>query len=263
METCRSGRPSGGVAALITSGSNPEIRALAALHKRSVREETGTFLIEGRLEIERALAAGLQLVKIVRREGTEPIDMGVDEFEVGPSAFEKVAYGRDGLVAVAKTPRFALSEWSPPDLVLVAVAIEKPGNLGAMLRTCDAAGAGLLVVDPITDLTNPNTVRASTGALFDVPIAVSASSDAIAWLEASSFRVVATTVAGGLPPWEIDLTRRVAITIGSEDRGLGDPWLADRFERVTLPQSGEVDSLNASVTAGVLLYESVRQRTTA
>ncbi|MFN2486511.1 MAG: TrmH family RNA methyltransferase, partial [Acidimicrobiia bacterium] len=133
------------MAALITSASNPEIRALAALHKRSVREDTGTFLIEGRREIQRALAASLQLVKIVRREGTEPLDMGVDELEVGPSAFEKIAYGRDGLVAVAKTPRFALSDWSPPDLVLVAVAIEKPGNLGAMLRTCDAAGAGLLV----------------------------------------------------------------------------------------------------------------------
>jgi len=249
------------VAALITSASNPEIRALAALHKRSVRKDTGTFLIEGRREIERALAASLQLVKIVRREGTEPLDMGVDELEVGPSAFEKIAYGRDGLVAVAKTPRFALSDWSPPDLVLVVVAIEKPGNLGAMLRTCDAAGAGLLVVDPITDLTNPNTVRASTGALFNVPIAVAASDDAIAWLAASLYRVVTTTVAGGMPPWEIDLTGRVAIAIGSEDRGLSDPWLADSFDRVTLPQPGEVDSLNASVTAGVLLYESVRQRT--
>lgn len=249
------------MAALITSASNPEIRALAALHKRSVRKDTGTFLIEGRREIERALAASLQLVKIVRREGTEPLDMGVDELEVGPSAFEKIAYGRDGLVAVAKTPRFALSDWSPPDLVLVVVAIEKPGNLGAMLRTCDAAGAGLLVVDPITDLTNPNTVRASTGALFTVPIAVASSGETIVWLSSFSFRVVATTVAGGLPPWETDLTGRVAIIIGNEDLGLSEPWLADSFDRVTLPQPGEVDSLNASVTAGVLLYESVRQRT--
>ncbi|MGI8518956.1 MAG: TrmH family RNA methyltransferase [Acidimicrobiia bacterium] len=249
------------MANLITSGSNPGIRALAALHKRSVREETGTFLIEGRREIERASAAGLLLVKIVRRVGIDPLDMGVDELEVGPSAFEKIAYGRDGLVAVAKTPRFALSEWSPPDLVLVAVAIEKPGNLGAMLRTCDAAGAGLLVVDPITDVTNPNTVRASTGALFTVPIAVASSDETIVWLSSFSFRVVATTVAGGLPPWEIDMTRRVAIVIGNEDRGLSDPWLANSFDRVTVPQLGEVDSLNASVTAGVLLYESVRQRT--
>lgn len=251
------------MAVLITSGSNPEIRALAALHKRSVRDETGTFLIEGRREIERASAAGLELVKIVRREGTEPLEVGVDELEVGPSAFEKIAYGRDGLIAVARTPRFALSEWSPPDLVLVAVAIEKPGNLGAMLRTCDAAGAGLLVADPVTDLTNPNTVRASTGALFSVPIAVATSVEAIVFLSSSSFRLVATTVSGGLPPWAIDLTGRVAIVVGNEDRGLGGPWLDHGLERVTLPQAGEVDSLNASVTAAVLLYESVRQRTTA
>lgn len=248
------------MAALITSGSNPEIRALAALRKRSVRDETGTFLIEGRREIERAVSAGWELLKIIRREGVEPLSIGVDDLEVGPVAFEKIAYGRDGLVAVARIPRFDLAGWSPPDLILVAVEIEKPGNLGAMLRTCDAAGAGLLVADPATDLTNPNTVRASTGALFTVPIAVESSDSAIEWLNSSRFRIVTTVVADGRAPWEVDLANHVAIVIGSEDRGLRDQWLEAAAARVTLSQSGTVDSLNASVTAAVLLFESVRQR---
>lgn len=249
-----------GVAALITSGSNPEIRALAALHKRSVRDETGTFLIEGRREIERAVASGWELVRLVRREDTEFLDVGIDELEVGAKAFARIAYGRDGLVAVARIPKFDLADWSPPDLILVAVEIEKPGNLGAMLRTCDAAGAGLLVVDPATDLTNPNTVRASTGALFTVPIAVASTADAITWLRSSPFRIVATVVSDGEPPWRVDLANQVAIVIGPEDRGLGEQWLMAAQDRITIPQSGTADSLNASVSAAVLLYESVRQR---
>lgn len=248
------------MAALITSGSNPEIRALAELHKRSVRDETRTFLIEGRREIERAIAGGFKLLRIVRREGADRLDLGIDELEVGPIAFDKIAYGRDGLLAVARVPTFGLNEWSPADLLLVAVEIEKPGNLGAMLRICDAVGAGLLVADPATDLTNPNTVRASTGALFVVPIAVATSVDAIAWLNENEFRVVASTVDGGAPPWAVDLSPRVAIVVGSEDRGLADLWFEAAQGRLTLPQSGVVDSLNASVTAGVLLYEAVRQR---
>ncbi len=248
------------VAALITSGSNPEIRALAALHKRSVRHETGTFLIEGRREIERAVASGWEIVKIVRREGVEPLATDIKDLEVGPVAFEKIAYGRDGLVAVACIPNFDLADWSPPDLVLVAVGIEKPGNLGAMLRTLDATGAGLLVVDPATDLTNPNTVRASTGALFTVPIAAASTERAIAWLEDHSYLIAVTAVVGGAPPWEIDLAQPVAIVIGSEDRGLADRWLDAAQVRVSIPQAGNVDSLNASVSAAVLLYESVRQR---
>ena len=248
------------MAALITSGSNPEIRALAALHKRSVRDETGTFLIEGRREIERAVASGWELVKIVRREGVEPIALDVEDLEVGAKAFERIAYGRDGLVAVARIPRFDLADWSPPDLILVAVGIEKPGNLGAMLRTCDAAGAGLLVVDPATDLTNPNTVRASTGALFTVPLAVASTEESISWLQDLGYAIAIATVGGGAPPWETDLGHATAIVVGSEDRGLADPWIDAAQERVTIPQAGNVDSLNASVTSAVLLYESVRQR---
>lgn len=245
---------------MITSPSNPEIRALAALHKRSGRTETGTFLIEGRREIERALSAGFEVLKIVRREDTEPLGLMFEDVVIGAAAFAKIAYGRDGYLAVARAPAFALDSWSPPDLVLAAVAIEKPGNLGAMLRTCDALGAGMLLVDPVTDVTNPNTIRASTGALFTVPIAVASTAESISWLHQRRLRVVATAVGGGVWPWAVDLRGRVAIVIGSEDRGLAPPWLAAADHLVTLVQQGEVDSLNASVTAAVLLYEAVRQR---
>jgi TrmH family RNA methyltransferase len=246
------------VAELITSGSNPEIKALAALHKRSAREETGTFLIEGRREIERAHAGGFELIKVVRRDGTEPVAVDVEELVVGPIAFDRIAYGRDGLVAVARIPDFSLTRL--PELVLVAVGIEKPGNLGAMLRTCDAVGAGLLVADAMTDLTNPNAVRSSTGALFTVPISVATSVEAIAWLNDAGYRILVTTVEDGAAPWDVDLSGWLALAIGSEAIGLPPLWLEAASARVTLPQVGTIDSLNASVTAAVLLYESVRQR---
>lgn len=245
---------------MITSPSNPRIRALAALHKRSEREATGTFLIEGRREIERAIARNFELVTVVRREGARALDLEIDELEVGPAAFDRIAYGRDSLVAVAQTPSFDLDRLGIPELLLIAAEIEKPGNLGAMLRTCDAVGAAMLLADPVTDITNPNTVRASTGAFFTVPIAVATSEAALSWIDISGFRLVASMVGGGKAPWEVDLAARVAIVIGSEDRGLSRQWLDAAKDRVTLPQTGEVDSLNAAVTAAVLLYEAVRQK---
>jgi len=245
---------------MITSPSNPAIRALAALRNRTSREETGTFLIEGRREIERAHAAGIDLLRVIRREGVDPPSVDAPETQVGPAAFEKIAYGRDGLIAVARTPDFALGAFPAPDLLLVAVAIEKPGNLGALLRTCDAVGAGMLVVDPVTDLVNPNIVRASTGALFTVPIALAQSPEAVAWLGQEGFRLLATIVGEGTPPWELDLRGRCAIAIGNEDFGLPRTWIELAGEHITLPQAGCVDSLNVAVTAGAVLFEAVRQR---
>ncbi|MGH8927006.1 MAG: TrmH family RNA methyltransferase, partial [Acidimicrobiia bacterium] len=160
---------------MIESPHNPQIRAAVALHKRSERDRTGQFLIEGRSEIRRAIAAGISVETLFSTPGIDVSDLaGVGRvLEIGEAAFQRLAYGRDGLVAVASVPSFGLHRLrlSAPALVLVVTSIEKPGNLGAMLRSADATGAAVIIADPLTDLVNPNVVRASLGTLFTVPVA--------------------------------------------------------------------------------------------
>ena len=251
---------------MITSASNPEVRAVAALHKRAERERTGLFLIEGRREIQRAAAAGIDLVSVYRLGGSEPFDLpGSRSVELGEPAFRKLAYGRDGVVATARAPGFAIEDLLLPDpgLVLVVESIEKPGNLGAALRSANAAGAGMIVADAVTDLVNPNVVRASVGSLFEVPVAVATTAEAIAFLRQRSIKVCAAVVGSGRAPWEIDLTEAVAIVIGGEHTGLSAPWNDAADHMLTVPMAGGADSLNASVAAAVILFEAIRQRTAA
>lgn len=249
---------------MLRSPTNPELKTVAALHKRSEREATGLFLIEGRPEIERALAAGVQIRTLYWSSGAEPLSSPSIKrtIEVGESAFEKIAYGRDGNLAVAITPDFGLDrlQLSTPPLVLVVEAIEKPGNLGAILRSADGAGASVVVADPTTDLVNPNVVRASLGTLFTVPVAVATTTNTIVFLKERSITIVAATVGAGMAPWDLDLTKSIAIAIGNENEGLSGPWLGAADYQVTLPMTGEADSLNASVAAAVLMFETVRQR---
>ena len=260
---------------MITSPSNPQVRSVAALHKRSEREQTGLFLIEGRTEVERAAAAGIELVAVYRLSGSDPfiIKGNHENVELGEMAFQKLAYGRDGIVATAVAPRFKLEDLplsvrapgltpmrNDPTLVLVVESIEKPGNLGAIIRTADAAGAALIVSDPVTDLVNPNVVRASIGSLFSVPIAAASTGDAIDYLKERSIIILAAVVGSGAAPWAVDLTGPSAIVIGSEHSGLSSGWVRAADHEITLPLSGTVDSLNASVAAAVILYEAIRQR---
>jgi TrmH family RNA methyltransferase len=252
---------------MITSTSNPEVRAVAALHKRSERERTGLFLIEGRREIERAAAAGIELVSVYRLSSSQAFDVPGNprSVELGELAFRKLAYGRDGVVATARAPTFAIDDLHLPDpaLVLVVESIEKPGNLGAALRSADAAGAGMIVADPVTDLLNPNVVRASIGSIFIVPAALATTAEAIAHLQERSITVCAAVVDSGRPPWEIDLTEPVAIVVGGEHAGLSAPWEEAADHKITVPMAGAADSLNASVAAAVILFEAIRQRTAA
>ncbi len=249
---------------MITSSANPEVKALAALHDRSERDRTGLFLIEGRKEVERAVAAGLAIQTIYRLSGSDPLTLPGNPrtVELGEVAFRKISYGRDGILATAVTPRFEIEDLAiaEPALVLVVESIEKPGNLGAILRSADGAGASMIVTEAVTDMVNPNVVRASLGTLFTVPIAVASTETAIAYLQERSIDVCAATVTAGRAPWELDLTGPVAIVIGSEHAGLSLPWRRAARHQVTLPLSGSADSLNASVAAAVILFESVRQR---
>jgi RNA methyltransferase, TrmH family len=256
---------------VITSPANPLVKATAALHRRSERERTGLFLIEGTAEITRALQAGVRLERVLVAEGAELPDSTIYSWEehaavthLSLAAFERIAYGRDGVAAVAVRPAFDLESMMPgyPALVLVVERIEKPGNLGAMLRTADATGASVLVADAATDLTNPNVVRASVGALFTVPVAQATAIETRSWLHNRGIAVAAATVTDGLPPWLIDLTGPIALVVGAEHTGLSKPWVEMAAHLVQIPMVGTVDSLNASTAAGVLLYEAVRQRRT-
>lgn len=249
---------------MITSANNPEVRSVAALHKRAEREATGLFLIEGRPEVERAVAAGVEITALYRLSGSDPLMLPGNprSVELGEAAFRKLAYGRDGIVATARTPAFAIDDLilGQPALVLVVESIEKPGNLGAILRSADAAGASMIVAEPVTDVVNPNVVRASVGSLFSVPLAVSTTGQAITFLKERNISIFPALVGSGRAPWDVDLTRPLAIVIGNEHTGLSILWRQAATTEVTLPLAGRADSLNASIAAAVMLFETVRQR---
>ncbi|HEX2367641.1 MAG TPA: TrmH family RNA methyltransferase [Acidimicrobiia bacterium] len=262
------------MADVITSLRNPAVQHLVRLRERRHRDRSGTFLVEGVLEVDRALQAGAAVEQLVIGVGqlgsedrplsvSEALGQGVPLLELGDAAFRKVSYRQnsDGLLAVVRRFPTGPERLVPPApaLLLVAESIEKPGNLGAMLRAADAAGAGgVAVADPTTDVFNPNVVRASRGALFTVPLAVGDSKavrDRLADLEIAP---VALDPAADKLLWEIDLTGPVALVVGSEHAGLSAVWGDSQSAR--LPMAGTVDSLNAATTAGIALFEAVRQR---
>jgi TrmH family RNA methyltransferase len=261
----------------ITSPANPRIKAAARLRDAGERRSRGLTLIDGLREIDRAATAGIRFREIFLDETiTPPSDLlprleaaGGEPLSLAAAAFAKVAFGsrNEGLVAVAEVPSFALAQWKPRATgpLLVLEGVEKPGNLGAILRTADAAGvAGVLVVDGGTDPANPATIRASLGTIFSVPLAVATVSDAIDWLAASGRPVVLAVPATGRA-WHAAPLARAAIVLGSEAHGISGAWqsAADHgrlvVEAVTLPMLGVADSLNVSATAAVLAYEAVRQ----
>lgn len=260
----------------ITSVHNPRIKAAVRLRERDHRQQQRQMLIDGQRELALALAAGIEVVELyyepsAAAEPSHPAlvaqaqERGATVIEVTPPVLEKLAYGqrREGLVAVARIPQRQLDELTLPADALVAVVegIEKPGNLGAILRTADAAGVhAVLAVDGGTDLYNPNVIRASLGAVFTVPAMEVPTSVAQAWLVEQGFRVLTAHVAGAVPYWSADYRGKVAIVLGSEAQGLSTAWQSQEHLAIRLPMRGQVDSLNVSVTAAVLFYEALRQR---
>ncbi len=259
----------------ITSLSNPRIKELLRLRQRRQRDRTGTFLIEGYRELTRALTAGVELADLyvcpdLFLGSNEPAlvraaeEAGVRVHHVADRPFRRASY-RDrpeGLLAVGRQFDTSLAGWpaAGPELILVVEGIEKPGNLGTMLRTADAAGAGVIVTDPTTDPFNPNVVRASLGCLFEVSLAVAAGEEARRWLRVTGFRVVATSPAAPLRHYEVDLRGPVAVVVGSEQYGLSELWLEGADLAARIPMAGSSDSLNAAMAAGIVLFEAVRQR---
>jgi TrmH family RNA methyltransferase len=256
----------------ITSPQNPKIKHALALRERRHREASGLMLIEGRAEVALARASGASLTTlfICPELLPDPAALsdfsGADSLEVSAPVFQKMSYREnpDGMLAIAPIPRRSLGDLAlrPDPLLLVCEAVEKPGNLGAMLRTADAAGAdALLVCDPATDLSNPNVVRASRGALFAVPTAQAETAQALSWLRERGIRVAAAAPGASLPFTQADLRGPLAIAVGAEDRGLSELWLSRADMVVRIPMLGRINSLNVAASAAILLYEAFRQRT--
>lgn len=274
---------------VVTSPANPRLKALVALRRRRAREAAGVSIVEGHEELTLALAAGVvpttcyycpELFGPPGPAGTQeladPRDTvatlrasRVETVRLSPAAFAKISYreGPDGMLAVVPAPTRALADLPLPSagaaLVTVCQGVEKPGNLGAIVRTAEAAGSGAVIsADPVTDWANPNVVRASKGAVFAVPVAAATTADTIAWCRQRGVSLVVTTPVARRWHTEVDLTGPVAIVVGSEKHGV-DPVLREAAdELVRIPMAGRVNSLNVSVAAAVVLFEAVRQRAT-
>ncbi|MFC6712344.1 TrmH family RNA methyltransferase [Branchiibius cervicis] len=261
----------------ITSAANPRLKALATLRRRRGREQTGQTLVEGYDELGLALSAGVcpQTLFLCPDLMADPAGQqdvvdtataaGAEVITLSRAAFEKVAYreGADGFLAVvpAVLARPEDLELPAQPLLLVAEAVEKPGNLGAMLRTADAAGVDAFVAaDPVTDWGNPNVVRASKGTVFSVPVAAAPTTATLQWLSAHGVRLVATTPDTDTLHTDVDLTGPVAIAVGTEKTGLTEEVLDAADVKVRIPMSGIVNSLNVATSAAIVIYEAVRQR---
>jgi TrmH family RNA methyltransferase len=259
----------------LTSLTNPRVKAAVRLRDRREREATGRTIVGGGRELGRALDAGVEIDeafvcdRLVRsdeaREVVGRLAGTVGLTAVSEGVIGKLAFGdrSDGVVAIVVTPSTALDrlELGADPLVVVLEALEKPGNLGAIVRTADGAGvAAVIAADPRTDPYNPNAVRASLGTIFSMPLAAAPSADVLAWLAGHGLRVVAARVEAERAYTDADLGGPLAIVLGSEAEGLRSAWDDPRVEPVAIPMRGAADSLNVSVAAGVLVYEAVRQR---
>ena len=263
----------------ITSPHNQRVKDALKLEKRGERARRRLTLVEGAREVNRALASGLVPVEAficLELVEAEPMRAAVARLErldaerrchlfaVTPDVFAKLAVreASGGVILVIPYLDTSLAHLPQPATPCYAVIDrpEKPGNVGAILRTADAAGVDGVIVCGGTDLHNPNVVRASLGTLFTVPVAEAPAEEAIAWLRARGVRIVATTPDAIARYTAVDMTGPVAVAMGSEAEGLSDAWLAAADERVLIPMFGQADSLNLATATALLLYEVMRQR---
>jgi RNA methyltransferase, TrmH family len=259
----------------ITSPANPRIKQLVTLRRRRARDDAMVTLVEGFEELDLALSAGARPRALFycpdlaaadqRPMATRAADLGAEVVRVSPAVFRKIAYREspDGWLAVVPAVRADLADLKlgADPLLLVCEGVEKPGNLGAILRTADAAGlAAVIATDPVTDWGNPNVIRASKGTVFSVPVAAGSSARVMSWLTERAVKVVATTPDADLLVTEADLRGPVAIVVGSEKNGLPPDWLTFAHVKARIPMFGRADSLNVATSAAIACYEAIRQR---
>ena len=261
---------------ILTSVANPRVRAALALRDRRERDRAGLTLVDGARELRRALDAGATVVEafvceplLAGPDARAALDrLRADGTAVRPTSeavFARLAFGQraEGVVAVLRIPQAGLDHLALPagPLVLVVEGVEKPGNLGAILRSADGAGAdAVIAASPRTDPFNPNAIRASAGTIFTVPLGVGTTTETLAWLAAHGIRGVVAKVDAARRYTEADLTGSLALVVGAEAGGLSEAWPSADFEAVRIPMLGVADSLNVSVGAAILLYEARRQR---
>lgn len=255
---------------VITSAQNPKIKFLLELQQKSQeRRKSGLFVVEGRREIERCINNGYVVdtlfwcPEIFGEE--EPRADGARIFQVSPDIYNKVAYrgGTEGVIAEVVARQMTLDDLQLQNRALVVVMeqVEKPGNVGAVLRSADAANADAVIVcDPLTDLYNPNLIRASVGAFFSVTCVACTSEQCISWLKANGIQILTAQLQDSCYYYEADMTRSTAIVMGTEATGLTDKWRKAADSHIRIPMLGGGDSLNVSVSAAILMFEAVRQR---
>lgn len=265
---------------LITSNANPKLKTAIHLQDKRARDQSGTFLIEGFREITRAVENTVQLQEfffcpeLFLGENEKDLllqaaSKGAKLLQLPPNLFGKLSYRDrpDGLVAIAKKKPLSLEnaekilQARQNPLVVIAEAIEKPGNLGTILRSSDAAAVDLLIVaNSCTDIYNPNVVRASTGTLFTVPILEASNEDTLALLQRLNIKPLAATPSGTMLYWEAPLNKSIAILMGTEQLGLSPFWMDQAAYKVKIPMLGKADSLNVAQATTLFLFEAVRQR---
>lgn len=259
----------------ISSVQNPQIKEAIKLQNRSKRDETGLFLIEGYRELQRAVAGGVTIQKLFLcsdlflGENEEALldSMDTEFLECTPPVFEKLSYRDrpDGLLGVGVQMHTSLgtlkAQMGPNPLLVIAEGIEKPGNLGSIMRSADGVGAdGVIVCDRCTDIYNPNVVRASVGTLFTLPVVEAKGEEVFLWLQEHKIQIVATSPAAKIEYTEADLRGPVAIVVGTEQLGLTEMWMQASDLKVSIPMRGVADSLNVATATTLLLYEVLRQR---
>ncbi len=269
----------------ICSLQNTKVKRLVALQKKSSeRRQQGVFVVEGRREITHCMQAGYQIVALyycpeiyndvesdTAEEDVVSLLMGNHHpeapsvFELTREVYEKVSYrsGTEGVVAEVRMPQRTLEDLSLGDspLLMIVESVEKPGNLGAILRSADAAAAtAVICCDPLTDLYNPNIIRSSIGAVFSVPTVSCSSEECIAFLKAKGIRILTAQLQDSHLYYDTDMRGATALVMGTEATGLTDVWRQAADAHIRIPMLGALDSLNVSVSAAILLFEAVRQR---
>jgi len=258
----------------IQSTQNPLIKQLVLLKEKSrSRSKSGLFLIEGLRETELAIKGNYDLERIlfypklcpedIARALTQP---GVELIEVSKDVYQKLAYRdtTEGIIALAKTKKLSIESLqleSDNPLILIAEAPEKPGNIGALLRTADAANVdAVIIANPKTDLFNPNIIRSSVGCVFTNQIATGSTAEIIAFLKQNSINIYCAALQASVNYHSQNFTTSTAIVVGTESTGLSGEWLNNSTQNIIIPMQGEIDSMNVSVAAGILIFEAKRQR---
>jgi RNA methyltransferase, TrmH family len=256
----------------ITSTQNPKIKSLLSLEKPRERKKQGLFIIEGQKEIRMALDAGYKIGNLffcpdmIAEEELETL--GTTNkllIPVSKDVFEKIAIRENsgGVLAVAEQKLHTLAQvkLSSNPLLLILESVEKPGNLGAMLRTADAANIDAVIIcDPQTDFYNPNVIRSSVGCVFTTQVASADSEEALNWLKKNQIRIYSTYLEASKPYHETDLTKATAIVMGTESTGLSQLWIKNSTANIIIPMGGKIDSMNVSTAAAVVIFEAKRQR---